>query len=236
MAMKRIFLLCCSTLVAIVGFAQEVNVDSLNSINKIKRDTSYIYAESTMRDAVEAESYARTILEMKVGEWLRNKYPNESIDTCLLKVNDHSRTLLTFRGKYKRAFVFLKKDMIVPQIEPVACDTLVDSVAVEAVEPVAPAVTVELTPDEKDMVAVADFPAIEPYVKNLKSDGRLRAYGKYATLPEDTNCHLFVYDRDGQIAAVLRQTEDGKYYNLRTLQEDNVKNYTNCGAIWLQLK
>ena len=86
------------------------------------------------------------------------------------------------------------------------------------------------------MSAIDSFGRIEPYVNRLKEEGRLRAYGKYASLPENEPCYIFVYDRDGNIVAVLRQSENGLHYNLRSQNDDNVKNYKNCGAIWLQLK
>ena len=85
------------------------------------------------------------------------------------------------------------------------------------------------------MKKVCKFYDVEPYVKDLKSKGKLNAYGKYATMPTDQDCHLFVYDKQGNISALLRKSGT-KQYNLNSLKEDNVKNYKNCGAIWLQLK
>ena len=85
------------------------------------------------------------------------------------------------------------------------------------------------------MKQVRSFYVVEPYIKGLKSKDKLIAYGKYATMPENEDCHLFVYDKQGNISALLRKTGDIQY-NLNTLKEDNVKNYKNCGAIWFQLK
>ena len=85
------------------------------------------------------------------------------------------------------------------------------------------------------MKQVHSFYEVEPYIKGLKSKDKLNAYGKYATMPSDADCHLFVYDKQGSISALLRKSGN-KQYNLNTLKEDNVKNYKNCGAIWFQLK
>ena len=75
---------------------------------------------------------------------------------------------------------------------------------------------------------------MEPYIKGLKSKGKLKEYGKYATMPKDEDCHIFVYDKQGNISALIRKSGSTQY-NLNTLKEDNVKNYKNCGAIWFQL-
>lgn len=52
--------------------------DSTDYINAIKRDTTYLYAESTMRDRVEALSGACAVLELKVAEWVRRQYPERA--------------------------------------------------------------------------------------------------------------------------------------------------------------
>ena len=96
--------------------------------------------------------------------------------------------------------------------------------------------TPALTSDEETMAAIFNFSEIEPYVKSLKSERRIHAYGKYASLPVEDPCYMFVYNKEGSVIAVLRQSEDGKQINLRTLKDDNVRNYKNCGAIWLQFK
>ena len=51
--MKKTFLLWVYLFISAPGQAQSINgVDSLNNINAIKRDTSFIYAEATMKDAI----------------------------------------------------------------------------------------------------------------------------------------------------------------------------------------
>jgi len=94
---------------------------------------------------------------------------------------------------------------------------------------------IELTSEEKQMIQIRSFYDVEPYIKRLKSNNCLKAYGKYATMPSNEDCHLFVYDKQGNISALLRKS-GATQYNLNTLKEDNVKNYKNCGAIWFQFK
>ena len=157
--------------------------------------------------------------------------------------------LETRRGDLYRAFVYVKKNDILPvadksevtvfEVAPVAQPDKIKPAPVIIVEKEAPVVpkehVLELTTDEKQMRLVRSFYEVEPFIKGLKSKGRVDKYGKYATMPADEDCHLFVYDKQGNISAWIRKSGN-KQYNLNTLKEDNVKNYKNCGAIWFQLK
>ena len=227
--MKRFILFIGCWLACSFSFAQGSDADeSADHINAIKRDSKYIYAEYTMRDPVEAQSGARAVLEQKVSDWVRSDYPEENIENCVAKARENWVDLYSKRGNYSRVLVYVKKSAIIPEAEQPEEEP--EPVVEEVLEPVL------LTQDEGNMVAIVFFVDIEPYVKDLKNEGRVRAYGKYASLPKDEVCYLFVYDREGSVVAVLRQSEDGQYFNLRTMTDDNVRNYKNCGAIWLQLK
>lgn len=234
------YLSCC--------LAQSV-ADVAKNINTIKRDTMYIYAEATMKELNEAYNGARAILEVKVGDWVRNQHPNEGIELCIVKAKEHFVQLETRRGDLYRAFVYVRKSDIMPVADKNEV-TVFEVTPVEKLPTVkaAPAIIVEeeargedntpgleVTSEEKQMKLVRSFYDIESYIKGLKSKGMLKGYGKYATMPEDGNCHLFIYDKQGNISALIRK--NGSFqYNLNTLKEDNIKNYKNCGAIWFQLK
>jgi len=249
MAMRRLFIGIIFTIcLPLFSFAQTA-ADVAKSINKVKRDTMYIYAESTTKDLSEAYANARAILEMKVGEWVRNQHPDEGIEVCIVKAKEHFLQLDTRRGELYRAFVYVRKSDIMPVADKSEVTVLEVSPMKrpDSIEP-APAIIVtednpaeadapalELTSEEKQMKQVRSFYDVEPYIKGLKSKGKLVNYGKYATMPEGEDCHLFVYDKQGNISALLRKTGSAQY-NLNTLKEDNVKNYKNCGAIWFQLK
>jgi len=71
-------------------------------------------------------------------------------------------------------------------------------------------------------------------VKSLQKEEKLKDYGKYKTLPSDGTAYLFVYDHQGEVAAVLKRMP-GKTINLQNLENDNIENYKNCGAIWIRL-
>ena len=247
MAMKRLFF-CLSFIICHISFSYAQSI--AQEMNKIKRDTMYISAEATMKDLNEAYSGARAILEMKVSDWVRSQHPAEEIELCIVKAKEHCVQLETRRGDYYRAFVYVRKSDIMPvadksevkvlEVAPVAKSQKMEAKPAVLVTEEAPRVektqpVLKLTPDEIQMTQIQGFYDIEPYIKGLKSNGKLNAYGKYATMPVDEDCHLFVYDKQGNISALLRKS-GANQYNLNTLKEDNIKNYKNCGAIWFQLK
>ena len=248
MAMKKLLFILFLTF-SFISISNAQTVAEVNkSINKVKRDTMYIYAESTTKDLNEAYTNARAILEMQVGEWVQKQHPSEGIELCIVKAKEHFMQLDTRRGELYRAFVYVKKSDIMTVVDKseVTVFEVAPSTHQNQVE-VAPAIIVteeapekektviELTSEEKQMKLVRSFYEVEPYIKGLKSKGKINAYGKYATMPEDEDCHLFVYDKQGNISALIRKSGNTQY-NLNTLKEDNVKNYKNCGAIWFQLK
>ena len=216
-------------------------------INAVKRDNNCIYAETTMKDVNEAILGAKSILEVKVGDWIRSQYPEEDVKLCIAKAKEHSFEIQTRRGDYYRAFIYVRKNDIMPVTEkkellvfqvqpdsdtPLSTPDIVISEDIQ-IDESTPVTT--LTEEEKKMVTITSFYDVEPYIKGLRNQNKLRDYGKYTTMPEDSPCHLFIYNTEGKIKAVLRKTETAQI-NLWTLKEDNVKNYKNCGAIWFRLK
>jgi hypothetical protein len=91
-----------------------------------------------------------------------------------------------------------------------------------------------LTPIEEEMLNVK-AEGIGAFIKKLESEYKLSRYGKYADMPADINCYLFVYDRTKTIVAYLRKEGD-IYINLQNGTMDDIQNYKGCGAIWFRIK
>lgn len=223
---KSSSLFCCF-MISFLLLPQTSSAQSANAslmISNIKRDTTYLYAEATMKDKEEAFKNAHTLLGMKVKEWLMSQAiignEDSSVDSLVVVAEKSSSELSAPRGEYCRAFVYVKKSVLLP--------------ARNDPNDFTPNL-VTLTADERNMIRITQFDDIEPYVKGLEAKGRVKAYGKYATMPKNEMCHVFIYDRQGDIKAVLR-VQPGSQLNLRTMRQDNIKNYKNHGALWLQLK
>ena len=241
MAMKRILCVISCLMLSMSLLAQQD--DLVRQIGKVKRDVNYIYAEATMKDKKEALDGAKAILEVKVSDWIHQQ-TTENVDVCIAKAKDHCFELQTMRGDYYRAFVYVNKQDILPVTDKkevvvfqVDNSTSKDSSA-EVISEDSPSPSVEvitLTADEEKMKSITSFYEIKPYIESLKTAGRLDTYGKYSTMPQDGNCHLFVYDKQGKVVAALRKT-GSNVLNMATLRGDNIKNYNECGAIWLRIK
>ena len=247
--LQKMFVIASFSFSFSAAYAQTV-AEVAKNINDVKRDTMCIYAEATMKDRDEAYKGARALLELKVGEWVRSQQPDAGIEVCIVKAKDHFVQLQTRRGDFYRAFAYVrksdimpvadKKDVFVFDVAPVAEPEQPETIPALIVSEGAPVEAevqplIELTSDEKQMTAVKRFSEVEPYIKGLQGQGRMKKYGKYATMPNAEDCHVFVYDKQGNILAHLRKAGSIQY-NLNTLKEDNVKSYKNCGAIWFQLK
>lgn len=95
--------------------------------------------------------------------------------------------------------------------------------------------TFQRTPLENDILAISNAQNIQSFIKKLQSENRISRFGKYADMPSDINCYLFVYDRNMNIPAYLRK-EGAIYINLKTGEMDDVANYKGCGAIWFRIR
>lgn len=95
--------------------------------------------------------------------------------------------------------------------------------------------TFQLTPFEREMTSVSSFSAVSDFIRNLQGSNKISKMGKYADMPQDIDCYLFVYNQQGEIPAYLHKTSDG-FINLKTKVADNIKNYKGCGALWFILR
>lgn len=100
--MKNLLLLLTTAFLCLTGNAQ--NSDIANSINKIKRDRSYFYAESTSASEAEAKDAATIMLQSVVSE--HNKQSGSSVDFNSLDI----QYLQMMRGEYHRVFAYARKD------------------------------------------------------------------------------------------------------------------------------
>ena len=112
--MKRLLFIIGIAIFNLLICKAQTAADVAKIINKVKRDTMFIYAEATMKDLNEAYNGARAILEMKVGDWVREQHPSEGIEVCIVKAKEHFLQLETRRGDFYRAFVYVRKNDIMP--------------------------------------------------------------------------------------------------------------------------
>ena len=80
-----------------------------------------------------------------------------------------------------------------------------------------------------------NFFELKEIMQPLKDKGDIIDYGKYATAEHPELCYLIVYDPAGNICALLGKGKDVRK-NLKTGNDDSIKNYRGCGAIWFTLR
>jgi hypothetical protein len=218
MEMRKIILLVSVWYISLNVSAQ--NFTTNRQINALKLDTTLIYAEATMKELKNAELDANALFDMKVSEWIEQTYKDEEIKYDLSEIRRHRKELHMLRSNlYYRVFIYI----------------YLNDIEVERLQPKVKEEKFILNEEELEMVTLDSFYKIEPYIKLLENKGKLKAYGKFKNLPNNDLCYLFIYNKEGEIVAVMKHTAD-KVINLKTLEQDIVTNYKNCGAIWFQLK
>lgn len=248
-------------LLSVGASAQSVS-SAMEQINKVKGDTSYISAETTMQTWDEAYSGAKAILEANIQDWARANKIDSKDGVLMVKSNKNILEIKTNRGKYVRVFLYVRKSDIIPvdkkqevmvikSGDGATYKPLKESEAKKHDERemrknnVKSHVTVlsdgnkrasqvELNDEEKAFAAVKRFDSVKPIVDKLRQEGKLIDYGKYKDMPSEGLCYLFVYDKSGTVEAVLKR--DSTMLNLSTRQADDIDNYKGCGAIWLRMK
>lgn len=235
----------------------------INAI-KMDMDT-YLFAESTTESWESALENAKFLLNIEIENFIKSLGLKDSVVGFVARASNKMMQLQSMRGSRYRAFIYVKKSEIVPylageevmnvptdahsQITPfdpvkaaaekaaaeqaAAEQARLDSI--KAAEEAARLEAAKLTDMERDMLAVTAGADIGAFVKELSNNNAIQVYGTFKDMPENTDCLLFVYNRDKEIVAYLRKTGN-TYFNLQTKQTDSITNYKGCGAIWFQPK
>lgn len=260
--MKRLKLciLILTAIIPVVISAQNHYAESQQQINRIKMDTLYLYSTGTSSvSADDATQNSRELLALEIEMWLKQvvKADKQTINGYVIKANEHLEEIPVQRGNLYRSFSYVRKSDILPYSNkselllvelPEAvqlpqtvqvnggnsADTDIKKPENEILKTTEPAKYV-LSADEEKMLAVRNFDGINTFLTELDKGGRLKDKGKYSSLPDNKDCYIFIYDKEGNIPAYLKQTQSGQT-NLKLGLLDNVRNYKGCGAIWFILK
>ena len=246
--MKKILLiitlLCCST-----GLMAD---DIVDSINDIKKNRAYLYGEATMESEKNAEAQAKTDLALKIQEWVfryTNKLVDDDIDSRIAR---YVKTLSARRADKHRVFAYVEKYDVLPVLRDMGI-SFSDSTAVR-IEPPKTAVTKETfgevlselfsngqKPQTRNEVLerikkARDFFELRRIMKSLIDQGAITGYGKRETCKQPEACYWVVYDRAGNIKAILGKGETTRK-NYKTNSNDSLANYEGKGyaGIWFQI-
>ena len=247
--MKRII---CSILTFVLVLGASAGDRRLEKINSIKKNSAYLYGEATVSTLEQATTLAYEELQREVYAWLQN-------DSLSVKdINRLSDTVMVRIVNVYRVFAYVEKSKLRP-LPP-------DTVKADTVPAKAPIVKKTLEKKDSTLFTdsvrqvinkrffgkegkkkqrendallrlkkAKNFFELKEIMQPLKDKGDIIDYGKYASAKHPELCYLIVYDPAGNICALLGKGKDVRK-NLKTGNDDSIKNYRGCGAIWFTLR
>ena len=200
--------------------AQKSVEEQKKEINKIKKSSSYIYGEATLADKQAAIDLAKDILYQNVNEWVskQKKFAGSS-NVVTVNTNYAVEDMMLPRGNMFRAFMYVKKNDIIPANNVTVTDTpdmQVKTAAKPGVSTVTP-------------IGNPKVDAVVSEIIKGENTGQLSAA---LTSPE--NYLMVIFTGEGNIQAVL--SEGVGRTNMKTGKADAISNYKGCGAIGVKIK
>lgn len=244
-------LLFCSTCL----WAEDSLVDS---INDIKRNVAFVYGEATETSRQHADSLARTDLLLNIQEWVFKNTERVIDDELDTRISRNVKTISMRRADKIRVFVYVQKYDVMPLLADMGIHfsdtTAVDVLGTPRKERVD---TENLLATSKKLVEIfaqgndkprtrnevlnkilkaKDFFELRNTLKKLIDQKAVTSYGKGKTTKQPESCYWVIYDRAGNIKAVLGKGKE-KRKNLKTNRDETLSNYEGkgYGAIWFQI-
>lgn len=241
--MWKKYIFSCLALWTITGTALAQNeLELKKEINRIKRSTLYLYAEATLPTRQDAIDLATEMLFDEINKWATDRRKFKSANSLVVKDTSHAWSQIELpRGNMFRAFVYVKKSDILPAetstvtVIEIEKDTSMQQATTDKLES-----SYEIIPGTREKVLnrilnLQAFNEVQPCLQELKQQGLILDYGRYAALQFPEKYVLIVYNRDARIEAILGEGEEERM-NLKTNVLDNIANYKGRGAIGIQIQ
>ena len=206
-------------------------------INKIKKSSLYLYAETTMPDKEEAMMTAIDMLKDEAQRWVSEKKKKQETDVdwevVMTNVTQSYNKIELPRGNMYRAFAYVKKSDVITGKNVIVSDVKMPESEVEEIKEAPDPQPAEQPEAIKRLLALKMYDEVPACVETLKKEGLITEYNRYASLPNPDDYVLIIYNRAGEVEAIL--SEGAERINMRTLQADGVANYKGRGAIGVKL-
>ena len=259
--MKKLVLIQVLLCFYIACFADSEVVDSINGI---KKNPAYLYGEATKETFKSSDSLAKTDLILKIQEWVF-KYTDKLVDEKFdQRVTPYVRTLSTPRADKIRVFAYVQKADVMPLLRDMGI-VFTDS-TVKRIPDVSEPTTSkneftqmlndifkqsqkdQVSPQDespkpqtrnevlKRLLKAKDFFELREIMKKLIEQGAITKYGRRHTCKLPEECYWVVYDRAGNIKAILSKGKKMRK-NYMTDRNDELSNYEGKGyaGIWFQI-
>lgn len=218
------------------SYAQQTE-EQKKEINKIKKSSLYLYAETTMPDKEEAMMTAIDMLKDEAQRWVSEKKKEQETDVdwevVMTNVTQSYNKIELPRGNMYRAFAYVKKSDVITGKNVIVSDVKMPESEVEEIKEAPDPQPAEQPEAIKRLLALKMYDEVPACVETLKKEGLITEYNRYASLPNPDDYVLIIYNRAGEVEAIL--SEGAERINMRTLQADGVANYKGRGAIGVKL-
>lgn len=218
------------------SYAQQTE-EQKKEINKIKKSSLYLYAETTMPDKEEAMMTAIDMLKDEAQRWVSEKKKKQETDVdwevVMTNVTQSYNKIELPRGNMYRAFAYVKKSDVITGKNVIVSDVKMPESEIEEIKEAPDPQPAEQPEAIKRLLALKMYDEVPACVETLKKEGLITEYNRYASLPNPDDYVLIIYNRAGEVEAVL--SEGAERINMRTLQADGVANYKGRGAIGVKL-
>lgn len=224
----------------------------VDSINHIKRDTTYLYGEATMPTLKSADSLARKELALKVREWMYQQ--TDQIDSTEIddsRLSPYISVLTNRRADMIRGFAYVRKADLRQLLNhkdtvqgTITAKPIEDTDSIMVTDSIVKVVNISkfrkpLKRDDvlKQILKAKNFFELRDTMKTLIRQGAVSDYGKRETCRQPEACYWIVYDRAGNIKAILGKGQSIRK-NFKTGRVDSLTNYQGKGyaGIWFQIK
>lgn len=218
------------------SYAQQTE-EQKKEINKIKKSSLYLYAETTMPDKEEAMMTAIDMLKDEAQRWVSEKKKKQETDVdwevVMTNVTQSYNKIELPRGNMYRAFAYVKKSDVITGKNVIVSDVKMPESEVEEIKEAPDPQPAEQPEAIKRLLALKMYDEVPACVETLKKEGLITEYNRYASIPNPDDYVLIIYNRAGEVEAIL--SEGAERINMRTLQADGVANYKGRGAIGVKL-
>lgn len=210
-------------------------------IVRIKKSNSYIYYEVTAPTEADARTMAQSGLNAEIEAWAKTQKKLSASAAYLAKnVAGNMDEIAMPRGNMYRCFLYVKKSDVMgaDNVQVVASGASAAAVSHPKIEgegsqPSPVQISVVYPEIVNQIAAIKAYDKLAQAITDAKAAGKIKDYARYAKLVNPEACYLAVYNRSGEVVAVL--TPGAERLNVATGQPDGVTNYTGCGAIGFEV-
>lgn len=208
-------------------------------INKIKRDSKYLYAEGTRPTEEEARKDAEELLSVYIDEYVASKKKLSKAEHVVIKdLQSKIDRIQMKRGTMIRAFVYVKKSDIIPAENAIVTEVPKNKDLESAIEEL-PSVEISSEMPQwqqeviKELMEKTSLTEARALLNRLKSEYKIKRHGMPATAKNTEKIYWLVETGDGSLT-VLGPGNDMRT-NYRTMQSDNLSNYSGKNAVWFEM-